>query len=222
MSAETGPGLSYTMPTFSWGTTNQQVNGGFNFDLPLAVIQSFSNQALDYTSANSQANRAFVSSVTQNTQAQVSGTANNAYQYQTAALGTLQGFSQQYGQTVNKAVSAKARSGGFCFITTAICGLDGKPDDCDELQTLRHFRDTVMANDAELCKLIPTYYEIAPGIVQAIDARPDSADIWRQLRDVYLRDAVAAVKQGENEKAIAIYREMVEVAQVFAEEITHG
>lgn len=219
MSQETGPGIFYQTPIFSFGTTQPAVNGGFSFDLPLAVIQSFSDTALAYTSANSQANRAFINNTTAQSQGAVTATAGQAYQYQTAALGTLQNFSQQYGNTVNTAIKQKSRG---CFITTAICGQDGKPDDCDELQTLRGFRDTVMTDRPEWANLTQHYYEIAPRIVDAINARADSGEIWRQLRDVYLRDAIAAVKLGENEKAISIYREMVEVAQVFAEEKTHG
>lgn len=219
MSAETGPGIFYQTPIFSFGTTQPAVNGGFSFDLPLAVIQSFSDTALAYTSANSQANRAFVADTMAKSQGAVSATADRAYGYQTAALGTLQSFSTQYGQTINKAVSARQNR---CFITTAICHADAKPDDCDELQTLRGFRDTVMAACPEWANLTQHYYEIAPRIVDAINARADSGEIWRQLRDVYLRDAIAAVKLGENEKAISIYREMVEVAEVFAEEKTHG
>lgn len=208
-----GGGISYTSPVFQFGSTSPSINSGFSFDLPLAVIQSFSNNALAYTSANSQNNRNFLGGVINSTQAQVSGTAANAYTFQSKGLETLQGFSSQMGGTLNKAISQKSRG---CFITTAICKDSGLPDDCDELQTLRGFRDNVMLGNPEWSQLVAQYYDEAPAIVEAIEARDDSATIWRTLRDAYLHDAIIAVKTGDNSAALAVYREMFEAARIFA------
>lgn len=208
-----GGGISYTAPIFQFGNTQAAINSGFSFDLPLSVIQSFSNNALAYTSANSQANRSFLGGVISSTQNQVSSTAANAYAFQSRGLETLQGFSSQMGGTLNKAISAKQRG---CFITTAICQQSGKPDDCDELQTLRGFRDAVMMNVPHLAALVAQYYDEAPEIVAGIEARDDSAEIWRTLETAFLRDAIAAVKMGDYSAAVSIYREMFDAARIFA------
>ena len=56
-----------------------------------------------------------------------------------------------------------------CYITTAACTALGLPDECEELQTLRWFRDNVLTDEAGLA-LVGRYYEQAPAIVRAIDA----------------------------------------------------
>ena len=42
---------------------------------------------------------------------------------------------------------ATKRKGSICFITTAVCAYLGKPDDCDELNKLRNFRDTWLTRE---------------------------------------------------------------------------
>ena len=79
--------------------------------------------------------------------------------------------------------------GGFtrrklCFITTAICEFEGKPDDCPELTAFRAFRDGWMQQNGDQ-ELIERYYEIAPAIVSAIDFCDDRSERYAQLRRDY-------------------------------------
>lgn len=208
-------GISFKSPSFSFINSGGDINSGFSFDLPLAAIQSFQQSALTFTQNNSSRNQSFLDSVISRSQSQVTATADRAYAYQTQALRTLQGLSGDYKSAVKDATKRSARG---CFITTAICRDAELPDDCDELQTLRKFRDTVMYDDPELRPLISQYYEIAPGIVSAIEARDDADKCWAVLRDGYLYDAIDAVKKGEYRRAVEVYREMVEAAVILANE----
>jgi hypothetical protein len=106
--------------------------------------------------------------------------------------------------------------GGGCFITTAICQTYGKPDDCEELATLRQYRDTFLKENHP--EEIQTYYNMAPAIVQAIQNRDDAAVVWTDLYRHYLVPAIEAIQEGANELAYSIYKDMVATAK----EIAHG
>lgn len=207
-------GISFTMPIF--GSDNQAINSGFNLDLPLASIQAMSNQALDFSGNNSRNAQALFNSVFQTASSNVTSTAGQVLQYNQGAQDVIAGMSNRFGQTLDNAV--KKRSGMGCFITTAICKAEGKPDDCDELTTLRNFRDLVMLPNPKLRTMVHDYYAKAPEIVKAIDARADSQKCYTILRDAYLTDAVKAVKDGDYDMAITIYLDMVSSASVMADE----
>ena len=95
-----------------------------------------------------------------------------------------------------------------CFITTACVEARGLADDCDELTTLRTFRDNYMCALPDGNALILEYYDIAPQIVASIKAQPEAATI---LSDLYERiiESVRLVKAGENEAALRTYATVV-------------
>lgn len=95
--------------------------------------------------------------------------------------------------------------GGGCFLTTACCEAMGMTDDCDDLETLRAYRDRVMLATPEGRRDVEQYYRLAPGIVSAIR----NPDVWRSLHAEFIRPAVAAIKDGRNRRAHRIYRKMV-------------
>ncbi len=82
-------GISYTAPSFTYGTT-QAVNGGFSFDLPLATVQAFTNNALSFSANNSANAQGFLQGVLNSAQSNVNRTADRAYDYQTTALASLE------------------------------------------------------------------------------------------------------------------------------------
>ena len=57
---------------------------------------------------------------------------------------------------------------GFCYITTAVCESQNKPDDCYELMMPRHYRDSYLMQTEEGKRIVEEYYEIAPRIVLAM------------------------------------------------------
>jgi hypothetical protein len=100
---------------------------------------------------------------------------------------------------------------GWCFITTAVCGTLGKPDNCEELRKFRYFRDTFMSGTPEMKAEVEEYYKIAPEICAAIDmtgaeaASKKYAAIWEES----LEPAFMALNMGDNDKAHDIYKNMV-------------
>jgi hypothetical protein len=99
---------------------------------------------------------------------------------------------------------APKKKSGFCYITTACTESRGLPDDCDELMTLRHFRDTYMQTLANGPQLIEEYYEKSPLIVTAIKRRPDARQIFNQIYDRIV-ETVALIKAGANQQAFERY-----------------
>lgn len=100
------------------------------------------------------------------------------------------------------------RDTGACLITTACFEAAGLPDDCIELETMRCFRDEYLVSSTEGRKMIKEYYQIAPGIVEAIRREENSgiifADIFRQVKEI-----VSLIKAGDLENAITYYKGMV-------------
>lgn len=95
-----------------------------------------------------------------------------------------------------------------CFLTSACCEFKGKPDDCDELETLREFRDTYLKAKKYGEEIIRIYYEDAPAIVQQINSNPKREEIYEAI---YCRiaDIVDSIKRSDFEAAIAEYMMMV-------------
>ncbi|MCR4953030.1 MAG: hypothetical protein K6A43_03050 [Treponema sp.] len=95
-----------------------------------------------------------------------------------------------------------------CFITTATCKSRNLPDDCHELTVLRMFRDTFMKTDEKMSKEVEEYYLKAPAICSKIDKLENSAELYEEIYQNYIKPAVAAVEAGENDKAHDIYTKM--------------
>ena len=96
-----------------------------------------------------------------------------------------------------------------CFITTATCQSRHLPDNCHELETLRKFRDTFMRKNPEMEAEVKEYYQIAPVICENISRQKNSKEIYDSIWRDYLKSAVSAVDNGENQKAHDIYKKMV-------------
>jgi hypothetical protein len=96
-----------------------------------------------------------------------------------------------------------------CFITTAICDILGKADDCDELQTLRQFRNTYMLSDTERRGLVDLYYETAPAIAKRMRENDDRHQEATSLYDEHIAPAVDAIKAGRDEEGMRIYSAMM-------------
>lgn len=98
---------------------------------------------------------------------------------------------------------------GGCYLTTACVEQRGLPDDCDELTTLRLFRDGYMKAQPGGKEDILEYYEKAPRIVENINEQNNKDEIYDFIyRDVIV-PCVDHIKNGENEAAYEKYRAMV-------------
>lgn len=87
--------------------------------------------------------------------------------------------------------------GGGCYITTAVCKFQNKPDDCYELTQFRNFRDEWLVKQVQGQKLISEYYETAPKIVAQIDKLANKDEIYTNINEQYL---IPCLKYIENKK----------------------
>lgn len=98
---------------------------------------------------------------------------------------------------------------GLCFITTAICRYEGKPDDCEELTAFRAFRDGYLRSCPDGEALIAKYYDIAPGIVLHLDLAHDKDAAYTALRNNYLSPCYEDLQHGRLQQCKERYTEMV-------------
>ena len=101
------------------------------------------------------------------------------------------------------------RSDGPCFITTAVCDSFGKEDDCYELTAFRKFRDKWLINQSDGKSLIDEYYNIAPKIVEKINALSNSAEIYKNIWRDYLSTCLKFIETGDNQQCKKVYTRMV-------------
>lgn len=98
---------------------------------------------------------------------------------------------------------------GLCFITTAVCEQEGKPDDCAELTAFRAFRDGWLRQCPDGPALIDEYYEIAPAIVTMMGVCADKADACGEIRGRWLDACYEDLRQGRMASCKARYTDMV-------------
>ncbi len=93
-------------------------------------------------------------------------------------------------------------------------------DNAPELQTLRWFRDNVLAQTPEGQQLVAEYEEAAPAIVAAVQSRPDAQQIFQGIMTKYIQPAVEAVRAGQYDQALQIYAAMSTEVAEFGIEVT--
>lgn len=101
------------------------------------------------------------------------------------------------------------QSSGGCFITTAICEGLGLPDDCEELQVLRTWRDVWLRESTFGSTLIDLYYDVAPVLIKQLKVQEVSQEMLGYLRTRFILPAVAAIKSGNNDEAFQLYVAML-------------
>lgn len=126
----------------------------------------------------------------------------------------------RYPQTPFHLGSYETISGGFrnkrfglCFITTAVCKQEGKPDDCAELVAFRAFRDGYLSACPDGPALIQKYYRVAPSIVTIIDLCTDSQAVYGEIREKWLGSCYEALQKGCWQACKADYTDMVETLE---------
>lgn len=93
-----------------------------------------------------------------------------------------------------------------CYLTTACIQARQLSDDCHELTVLRRFRDTYIRSLPEGGEVVRHYYAVAPKIVAAILALPDSQVIFCQLYEQLVLPCVRLIEEGELAKAYERYK----------------
>ena len=96
-----------------------------------------------------------------------------------------------------------------CFLTTACVQARNLSDDCDELQTLRYFRDKCLNEVISAKTDVARYYEVAPAIVSAIDKLPNHNEIYNNIYKNIVLDSIRLIKANLLEDAYILYRNAV-------------
>jgi hypothetical protein len=112
-----------------------------------------------------------------------------------------------------KKVQPPPKDNCCCFLTTACITARGLAEDCPELTTLRAFRDGWMRALPNGDALIERYYEVAPKIVQWIEAQADATAILDGIYHRVVRPTVALIEAGETRAALELYGSAVERLQ---------
>ncbi len=124
----------------------------------------------------------------------------------------IEQWNKAFKTSVGKARYEKIEQGfhrKFCYITTAVCESQGKPDDCYELRLLRSYRDEYLLSSKEGQTLVREYYNIAPTIVNRIARQENPRQIYDEIWDFWLSDCVRLIENGENEICRKRYMDMV-------------
>ena len=159
---------------------------------------------LDSNNANYYKNE-LIDVVGDSTRARAANLAANCYEHAAKngierAAQDLQNFKDKFNRN---------KSGGGCFITTAVCGNFGKPDDCYELTAFRNFRDTWLINQPDGKSLIEEYYQIAPKIVSKIDSLTSASLVYKKIWEKYLSKCLNFIERGDNQSCKQLYIKMV-------------
>ena len=86
-------------------------------------------------------------------------------------------------------------------------------DDGEVLSTLREFRDSYMKKNKEKSKDVAWYYDNAPKIVAAIDARQDAKSLYTKMYNRYIKKAYRQIKNGDLEEAYTTYKAGIDFAK---------
>lgn len=88
-------------------------------------------------------------------------------------------------------------SSSACFLTTVCCEYKGLPDDCEELETMRSFRDLYLSKTEQGKQLIKFYYDRAPYIVEKINSSPLKDKICQYIYNQIV-SCIKLQKEGKN------------------------
>lgn len=98
---------------------------------------------------------------------------------------------------------------GACYLTSACTEAKGLPDNCDELTTLRFFRDSYLKNREGGVDDIKEYYEKAPTIVAAIKSCDNAFSVFEKIYEQLVLPCVEMIKRGQYEDTYNYYKEYV-------------
>jgi len=124
--------------------------------------------------------------------------ANNANAQTSQGTSNAIFSNQSYGKGAGLSSNS---SGSFgCFLTTACCQYKGLPDNCEELNVLRQFRDSFVPKH-----LVERYYRIAPNICVHIQGDEKALEYVYRV----VKNCVNDIKEGRKEMALSRYTSMV-------------
>lgn len=105
----------------------------------------------------------------------------------------------------NPYVEPEKKDDSGCYLTTACLRAlkENFDDGCDELMTLRHYRDTFVRS--KYPDSIARYYEMAPRIIEQIKKHDNHQAIFEKIYAELVCQTVCLVKEGRLEDAFILY-----------------
>jgi 3'-phosphoadenosine 5'-phosphosulfate sulfotransferase (PAPS reductase)/FAD synthetase len=97
-----------------------------------------------------------------------------------------------------------------CFLTTACVRAKNLPDNCEELTTLRDFRDTWLTQQPNGTSIIEEYYKIAPKIVASINKTATAEKTWTELYEKLVAPCVEMIKNDRKQEAFRLYESVTQ------------
>jgi hypothetical protein len=92
-----------------------------------------------------------------------------------------------------------------CYLTTVCVNYLGKDDACNELQTLRSFRDTYVRTTEKGEEWVRAYYKTAPSIVKKINESEFRDQILEKMYVGLVLPTLSLIDEGEEQKAMDYY-----------------
>ena len=103
-----------------------------------------------------------------------------------------------------------------CYLTSACVMAKGLPDHCEELETLRVFRDEYLAGQPGGRAEIEQYYATAPRIVEAINRLPNHLEIWNRVYEEMVEPCIRMIHANQHEQAHQHYKSYASnLAQIY-------
>ncbi len=99
------------------------------------------------------------------------------------------------------------RSDG-CWLTSACCKAQNLPDNCEELQVLRTFRDNILKSMPKGQDIIAFYYDQAPRIVDQIDQSENRMGLYEEIYQ-NIQKILIKLKEEKYEQVIIDYLYMM-------------
>ena len=100
----------------------------------------------------------------------------------------------------------EVESNGGCYLTTACMKhyMEEFDDNCYYLDILRWFRDNYVSKEDK-----KEYYEVAPKVVETLDARSDADNIYQEIYYKVIQVCVRLIEYGKYNEAYEIYKNNV-------------
>jgi hypothetical protein len=104
-----------------------------------------------------------------------------------------------------RSLAASPQRNTGCLVSTACTRARGLPDDCEELLTLRRFRDEYVLSLPIGPAIVEHYYSVAPALVRRIDAHEESQAIYTAAYRDMVVGCCLLINRGSRTRALATY-----------------
>jgi len=117
--------------------------------------------------------------------------------------------STSYKEYENEREQEEYDNPSICYITTIVCDILNKGDNCYELNTLRQFRDNYMLKDKSCLKILLEYEIVGPLIARCIKSDSNKERVANYIFNMHIIPTVNLLIDNSYEEAIKSYTLLV-------------